>query len=134
MAKNKGFRQNDAESWSENPLDEGIDRRVNDKSVQDAIENKVIPTIDESSALGMTRSSGLYEGETFDKIVCEDVNGSKLIEYSLDDICQFQIELSSTGTGFVISRRVCEFNLLQENGDKLLKEDGDSLRTEGLVP
>ena len=58
-----------------------------------------------------------------------------VLQYDLSGICQFQIQVNFiNGEEFTIVKRVCEFDMLQEDGFVLLQEDGFKLRTEGLVP
>lgn len=85
--------------------------------------------------VAMTRSSGFHVNEQYDTIVSGIVDGdTKILEYSLDSICQFQMLIEKNGTEFVIIKRACEFFLLQENGNFLLQETGDKIKIAGLIP
>jgi len=88
-------------------------------------------------ALAMVRSSGLHVGESYDRIAgVEIIENTYSIEYSLSGVCQFiiQVENGASGESFLIQKTECEGFLLQENGDNLLQETGDVLKTQGLIP
>lgn len=113
-------------SFSENPNDSGFDKRTYD------LRNELV--INFQIGLDLVRSSGLHVGEQYNRITTAAINGSTIIQYDLNDICQFQIELEEVSGQYTIEKRGCEFFLLQENGDLLLQEDGFALKTQGLVP
>jgi hypothetical protein len=101
-----------------------------------ALTEAVSSGIKKADVLAMTRSSGLQEGETYDQIEGAQVTSDEyVLQYDLNGICQFQIQMdTSDDSSFEIIKRVCEFDMLQEDGFVLLQEDGFALRTEGLVP
>ena len=129
-----GHNERDMFSYRTNPLDSGFDKRVADTETHSILTGDVKTSIDINTAMNMTRSAGFHVGEQYDTVSTADVNGTKLLQYDLAGICQFQVELDVDGTNFTITKRICEFFLLQENGDKLLQETGDALKTQGLVP
>jgi len=86
--------------------------------------------------LRVASSSGLVDSGLFDKVVYGKIDEVRhILEYSLSDICQFQIVLTYTSTSsWQVLKRPCEFPMLQEDGFYLLQENGDQLLVQGLVP
>lgn len=111
-------------------------KNLNDRVVVRTDDEGTQTTINKAEVLGLTKSSGLQDGETYDSIIAGAVDANEnVIQYELAGICQFQIEINFVnGENFSIIKRVCEFDLLQEDGFVLLQENGDALRTQGLVP
>lgn len=93
-----------------------------------------------NTLFNLTNSSGLLVDEEFDCIMYgiggDGDDGLNILTYQLDGVSQFQIILDLISQeSFTIYKRPAEFFLLQENGDKILLEDGlGALRTEGLTP
>ena len=103
--------------------------RVNDLSEQ------VSQSANMEDIIAMTRASQLHTGETYDRLICSDVMAdTKIIEYSLSDICQFQIIAKKQGKGFDILKRPCEFFMLKEDGSFLKQENESKLKIHGLIP
>jgi len=92
-------------------------------------------TLSTADLIGMTRSAGFSDGESYDKIEAGNFSLSQqLLEYSLAGVCQFQIEIIDNGGGsFSITKRICTGFLLQEDGFKILQENGDALLAQGLI-
>ena len=111
-------------------------KNLNDRVVVRTDDEGTQDKINRAEVLGLTKSSGLQDGETYDSIIAGPIDAEEnVIQYELGGICQFQIEIVFVGPqNFRITKRVCEFDLLQENGFVLLQENDDALRTEGLVP
>lgn len=97
---------------------------------------------DMDSILSMSRSSGFLENEMYDKLLSYEVsNKHRILEYSNDGLCQFQIVAKADGSGFSIEKRDCEFLLLQEDGnfilqetDYVFEEDASRIKVNGLIP
>jgi len=93
--------------------------------------------LSQTDYLAMSRSAGFSDGELYDKIIIGVVipDEQAILQYELADICQFQIIVAKAGINSVqLLKQACEFYLLQENGDKLLQENLDTLRVQGLIP
>lgn len=89
-----------------------------------------------SELLGLTNSMGLIAGESFDLIEYGLINGGKsLLTYSLSGISQFQIIIDlANPASFSILKRPAQFDMLKEDGFRLLTEAGDKILIQGLVP
>ena len=98
------------------------------------VSRRVVSALTVHELFNISTIEGLTSGESFDKIE-SGVNGfaDQILEFSLAGVCQFQLLFSLTSsTVFTILKRACEGPLLQEDGFNLLQENGDKLLAEGL--
>lgn len=88
-----------------------------------------------NTLLALTQSSGFLDGEAYDQIVHLVIGNKAFFDFEINGITQFQVVIEITDQeSYRIFKQIPIFNILQENDDLLLQENGDALKTEGIIP